>query len=82
MRITRLAPKPPILTIVTPVPVGTANALEKSVKDTGLQATIVSQPMFFTDGCAVEDFNWPDRLILGSTSSEAVQMLSRSSILW
>jgi UDPglucose 6-dehydrogenase len=77
MRIVRLAQKPPILTIVTPVPVGTANALEKSVKDAGLQATIVSQPMFFTDGCAVEDFNWPDRLILGSTSSEAVQMLKQ-----
>ena len=77
MRIARLASKPPILTIVTPVPVGTANTLEKSLKDAGLQATIVSQPMFFTDGCAVEDFNWPDRLILGSTSSEAVQMLKQ-----
>jgi len=77
MRIARLAPKPPILTIVTPAPVGTANALEKSLKDAGLHATIVSQPMFFTDGCAVEDFNWPDRLILGSTSSDAVQMLKQ-----
>lgn len=77
IRITRLAPKPPILTIVTPVPVGTASALEKSIKDIGLQATIVSQPMFFTDGCAVEDFNWPDRLILGSSSSEAVQVLKQ-----
>jgi UDPglucose 6-dehydrogenase len=77
MRIARLAPKPPILTIVTPAPVGTANALEKSIKDAGLHATIVSQPMFFTDGCAVEDFNWPDRLILGSTSSEAIQMLKQ-----
>jgi len=77
MRIARLAPKPPILTIVTPAPVGTANSLEKAIKDAGLQATIVSQPMFFTDGCAVEDFNWPDRLILGSTSSEAVQMLKQ-----
>jgi UDPglucose 6-dehydrogenase len=77
MRIARLATKPPILTIVTPVPVGTASALEKSIKDVGLQATIVSQPMFFTDGCAVEDFNWPDRLILGSTSGEAVQMLKQ-----
>ena len=77
MRIARIAPKPPILTIVTPVAVGTANALEKSLKDLNLQATIVSQPMFFTDGCAVEDFNWPDRLILGSTSSEAVQVLKQ-----
>jgi UDPglucose 6-dehydrogenase len=39
MRIARLASKPPILTIVTPVPVGTANKLEKSLKDAGLQAT-------------------------------------------
>jgi UDPglucose 6-dehydrogenase len=77
LRITRLAPKPPILTIVTPVAVGTAVELEKSIKAAGLQATIVSQPMFFTDGCAVEDFNWPDRLILGSTSTEAVQMLKQ-----
>lgn len=77
LRITRLAPKPPILTIVTPVSVGTAVELEKSIKAAGLQATIVSQPMFFTDGCAVEDFNWPDRLILGSTSTEAVQMLKQ-----
>jgi UDPglucose 6-dehydrogenase len=77
MRIARLAAKPPILTIVTPAPVGTAAALEKAIKDAGLQATIVSQPMFFTDGCAVEDFNWPDRLILGSTSNEAIQMLKQ-----
>src|SRR6202040_279221 len=77
MRIARLAAKPPILTIVTPVAVGTANKLEKSLKDAGLQATIVSQPMFFTDGCAVEDFNWPDRLIMGSTSLEAVHVLKQ-----
>jgi UDPglucose 6-dehydrogenase len=77
LRIAKLAPKPPILTIVTPAPVGTANALERNIKDAGLQASIVSQPMFFTDGCAVEDFNWPDRLILGSNSNEAVQMLKQ-----
>jgi len=77
LRIARLAQKPPILTVVTPVPVGTAAALEKSLKEAGVQATIVSQPMFFTDGCAVEDFNWPDRLILGSSSNEAVQVLKQ-----
>ena len=77
LRIARLAQKPPILTVVTPVPVGTAAALEKSLKETGTHATIVSQPMFFTDGCAVEDFNWPDRLILGSNSNEAVQVLKQ-----
>jgi UDPglucose 6-dehydrogenase len=77
LRIARLAPKPPILTVVTPAPVGTANALQNTLNAAGVQATIVAQPMFFTDGCAVEDFNWPDRLILGTTSNEAVQVLKQ-----
>ena len=33
---------------------------------------MVSQPVFFTPGCAVEDFNWPDRIILGTSSNDAV----------
>ncbi len=77
VRIAKLAAKPPILSIVTPVSVGTAETLEKALKEAGVQATIVTQPMFFTDGCAVEDFNWPDRLILGATSTEAVQVLKQ-----
>jgi UDPglucose 6-dehydrogenase len=72
LRIARLALKPPILALVTPVPVGTAAGVEKDVKQAGLRATIVSQPMFFTPGCAVEDFNWPDRIILGTGANEAV----------
>ena len=42
MRIAKLANKPPILTIVTPVAVGTAAALEKSMKSAGVHGTIVS----------------------------------------
>jgi UDPglucose 6-dehydrogenase len=72
IRIARHAPKPPILVLVTPVPVGTGAQVEARVKEAGLRATIVSQPMFFTPGCAVEDFNWPDRIILGTTSNDAV----------
>jgi UDPglucose 6-dehydrogenase len=72
LRISRAASKPPVLSIVTPVPVGTGAALEKQVSGAGLKATIVSQPMFFTAGCAVEDFNWPDRIILGTHSNDAV----------
>jgi UDPglucose 6-dehydrogenase len=72
LRISKAAPKPPILSIVTPVSVGTGAALEKRLQDAGLTAIIVSQPIFFTAGCAVEDFNWPDRIILGTTSNDAV----------
>src|SRR5438876_2184674 len=72
LRIAKAVSKPPILSIVTPVPVGTGAALEKKLRDAGLKAVIVSQPMFFTAGCAVEDFNWPDRIVLGTASNEAV----------
>src|SRR3954469_6726978 len=72
LHVARLAPKPPVLAIVTPVSVGTAADIEKRLKTANLKATIVSQPVFFTLGCAVEDFNWPDRIILGTSSNEAV----------
>jgi UDPglucose 6-dehydrogenase len=77
LRIARLAPKPPVLAIVTPVGVGTATDIEKRVKHAKAKATIVSQPMFFTPGCAVEDFNWPDRILLGTSSNEAVLIVKQ-----
>src|SRR5439155_23304390 len=42
------------------------------VAEAGLKAALVSQPIFFTPGWAVEDFNWPDRIILGTASNDAV----------
>jgi UDPglucose 6-dehydrogenase len=72
LRIARACPKPPILSVATPVSVGTASAIEKRLSEAGLSALIVSQPVFFTPGCAVEDFNWPDRIILGTNSNDAV----------
>ena len=77
LRIVRHAIHPLTFSLVTPLPVGTATRLEKAVKSAKLKANIVSQPMFFTDGCAVEDFNWPDRIILGTTSSEAVATIKQ-----
>src|SRR5207344_1953518 len=77
IRIARLAPKPPIFSIVTPVSVGTATSVEKRLSDAVLKATVVSQPVFITPGCAVEDFNWPDRIILGTSSNDAVLALKQ-----
>jgi UDPglucose 6-dehydrogenase len=75
VRIAQLAHKPPILVIVTPAPVGSAARIEQQLSSAGKKAILVSQPVFFTNGCAVEDFNWPDRIVLGTTSNEAVQAL-------
>ena len=64
-----------ILVLVTPVPVGTAQRLENHLKAAGKQVVVVSHPVFLSEGCAVEDFNWPDRIVLGTTSSQAVSAL-------
>jgi UDPglucose 6-dehydrogenase len=66
-----------VLSIVTPVRVGSTTAIEKKLKQKALKSLLVCQPMFFTNGCAVEDFNWPDRIILGTGSSEAVSSLKQ-----
>jgi len=66
-----------ILVVATPVPVGTAARIQRRLQDAGSDLTVVSQPVFLTDGCAVEDFNWPDRIVLGSDSAEAVHMLKQ-----
>jgi UDPglucose 6-dehydrogenase len=66
-----------VLSIVTPGRVGSTTKIEAALKDKGLKSLLVCQPMFFTNGCAVEDFNWPDRIILGTPSSEAVSALKQ-----
>lgn len=65
------------LVIVTPVPIGTATQIEARLQKAGLKATIVSQPISLTDGCAIEDFNWPDRIVLGTSSQDAVHALKQ-----
>jgi UDPglucose 6-dehydrogenase len=64
-----------ILVLVTPVPVGTAHRIEERLKASGKNITVVSHPLFLSEGCAVEDFNWPDRIVLGTNSSAAVTSL-------
>ncbi|HWZ46395.1 MAG TPA: nucleotide sugar dehydrogenase [Candidatus Saccharimonadales bacterium] len=64
-----------ILVLVTPVQVGTARRIEEHLRSVGKQTVVVSHPIFLSEGCAVEDFNWPDRIVLGTASSQAVSAL-------
>jgi UDPglucose 6-dehydrogenase len=66
-----------ILVVMTSAPVGTASAIQRRLAVEGLSAAVVSQPIFLTAGCAVEDFNWPDRIVLGTTSPEVVHTLKQ-----
>src|SRR5687767_14017388 len=76
-QIARTAMPGTLLVISTPVPVGTAERIDQRLRDSDRDLTVVSHPVFLTDGCAVEDFNWPDRIVLGTTSSQAVLTLKQ-----
>src|SRR5207245_6936827 len=77
LKIAPLTTEDTIIMVVTPAPVGTASRIETSVRAAGAKVTVVSQPIFLTDGCAIEDFNWPDRIVLGTNSPQAVLTLKR-----
>jgi UDPglucose 6-dehydrogenase len=72
MKLARIAGDKSILVLATPVSVGTASRIEEQLRVAGMNISIVSHPSFFTDGCAVEDFNWPDRILLGASAGHAV----------
>lgn len=75
MNLARYCTDQHMLIISTPVSVGTASRMEQKLKANGSKVTVISHPVFVTDGCAVEDFNWPDRILLGTTSNAATQAM-------
>jgi len=76
-RLARLTGAESLLVLVTPVPVGTARRLEGLLAAAPLKTPIVSHPLFLTSGCAVEDFNWPDRILLGTASLQAITAMKQ-----
>src|SRR4051812_38167300 len=75
LRLAQLCSDDHLMVISSPVPVGTASRIERSLRASGSKITVMSHPIFITDGCAVEDFNWPDRILLGTDSNQAVQTM-------
>ncbi len=58
------------------VPVGTAEKVEKIIKqNTSFDFDIISNPEFLKQGNAVDDFLHPDRVIIGSNSAKATQIM-------
>ncbi len=64
-----------LLLICTPAPVGTARRIAQKLDEMNYDITVVAHPVSLTEGCAVEDFNWPDRLLFGTSNAQAVLTL-------
>ena len=68
---------PPGVVIVmkSTVPVGSVAKFQKHLDSLGASATVVSNPEFLREGSAVHDFLHPDRIVIGSRSQIAADLL-------
>jgi UDPglucose 6-dehydrogenase len=72
-----LQPQAVVVTKST-VPVGTCAGIERRLKDrTGRDCRVASNPEFLKEGAAIEDFQKPDRVVVGVRSPEVADVLRR-----
>jgi UDPglucose 6-dehydrogenase len=66
-----------VVVIKSTVPVGTNRAVAKRLRElTGRDIDVASNPEFLKEGCAIDDFMKPDRVVVGVTRPEVTAVLS------
>lgn len=62
------------------VPVGTAEMVKKIIKENqkqDIEVDVVSNPEFLKEGAALKDFQNPDRVVIGSDSEKAKELMNK-----
>lgn len=57
------------------VPVGSARRFQDALDEADATATVLSNPEFLREGSAVADFFHPDRIVVGTRSQEAAEVM-------
>jgi UDPglucose 6-dehydrogenase len=69
--------EPKIVVTKSTVPVGTAAKVRAAIsKETTLTVHVCSNPEFLKEGAAIEDFMRPDRVVIGTDSDDAREVLA------
>ncbi|MFH1916061.1 MAG: UDP-glucose/GDP-mannose dehydrogenase family protein [Nanoarchaeota archaeon] len=68
-----------IIVIKSTVPVGSAERVRRIIKDAGkkFEYAVVSNPEFLREGQAIYDFMHPDKVVIGSDSAKALEMMQQ-----
>jgi UDPglucose 6-dehydrogenase len=71
-----ILPKGVVVVIKSTVPIGTNRAVAKRLRElTGRDVDVASNPEFLKEGCAIDDFTKPDRVVVGVTRTEVTAVL-------
>jgi len=77
--IARFMQGPKLVITKSTVPIGTGRMIERILAEAGHQhpASVVSNPEFLREGSAIEDFMRPDRVVVGASNEEAIELMKQ-----